>query len=60
MLKLSGTIPVRYQKAEYNIPVIFWIPHTYPEKAPIMFVAPTAGLHRTPEDVRQHQPLSAQ
>ena len=44
MLKLGGTIPVRYNKAEYNIPVLFWIAPSYPDKPPIMFVDPTPGL----------------
>ena len=44
MLKLGGTIPVRYNKAEYNIPVLFWIGPSYPDKPPIMFVDPTPGL----------------
>jgi len=44
MLKLGGTIPVRYNKAEYNIPVLFWIGPSYPDKPPIMFVDPTPAM----------------
>ncbi len=30
LLKTEGTIPVHYQGAKYNIPILVWIPEHYP------------------------------
>lgn len=41
---LSGTIPVPYRGANYNIPVTFWILDTHPLHAPMGFVCPTPDM----------------
>jgi ESCRT-I complex subunit TSG101 len=41
---LSGTIPVQYNNASYNIPVAVWIPLSYPAVPPVVYVTPTADM----------------
>jgi ESCRT-I complex subunit TSG101 len=38
LLHLSGTIPVVFRGATYNIPLTIWLPHEYPKKPPMAFV----------------------
>lgn len=44
MVKLTGTIPIYYNQAKYNIPLIIWIPETYPKSPPIVYLTPTKGM----------------
>mmetsp|Transcript_11362 Transcript_11362/g.13765 ORF Transcript_11362/g.13765 Transcript_11362/m.13765 type:complete len:378 (-) Transcript_11362:1316-2449(-) len=41
LLKLQGTIPIRYQNNTYNIPVALWLPSAYPMQGPFVYVVPT-------------------
>ena len=41
LLCLFGTIVTRYKGAQYNIPVVFWIPRQYPQQGPTVLVVPT-------------------
>ncbi|EPQ30326.1 uncharacterized protein PFL1_01852 [Pseudozyma flocculosa PF-1] len=44
LVTLTGTIPVHYRGATYNIPVQFWIPKDYPDTHPIAYVVPTPDM----------------
>lgn len=44
LLILSGTIPIEYRTATYNIPVDIWIPRQYPREPPITYVRPTNDM----------------
>ena len=44
MLNLTGTIPVEYKGATYNIPVVFWFLLEFPNVAPMSFVVPTKDM----------------
>lgn len=41
LLTLSGTIPMYYKGARYNIPMNFFIVEMYPYHPPMCFVAPS-------------------
>lgn len=41
---LSGTVPIFYNKAQYNIPVNIWITEHYPFQPPICYVTPTPEM----------------
>ncbi|XP_078000102.1 uncharacterized protein LOC144452815 [Glandiceps talaboti] len=43
-LNVSGTVPIDYQGASYNIPVCVWILKDYPQRAPVCFLRPTRGM----------------
>mmetsp|Transcript_5390 Transcript_5390/g.16321 ORF Transcript_5390/g.16321 Transcript_5390/m.16321 type:complete len:285 (+) Transcript_5390:374-1228(+) len=43
-LKAQGTIPVHYQGAKYNIPVVIWLEEHYPRCAPLVYVRPTPNM----------------
>lgn len=43
-LYLTGTIPVQYGGATYNIPIVIWIPSAYPMAPPAPYVAPTPNM----------------
>ncbi|WPH02409.1 Hypothetical protein R9X50_00527200 [Acrodontium crateriforme] len=40
LLTLSGTLPVTFRGAVYRFPLQIWIPHAYPNEAPIVYVIP--------------------
>ncbi|KAI9742183.1 MAG: hypothetical protein M1818_004083 [Claussenomyces sp. TS43310] len=44
LLQLSGTLPVAFRGATYRFPLALWIPHAYPQEAPIIYVTPTEGM----------------
>lgn len=44
LVNLTGTIPVRYRTALYNIPICIWIMDTHPKNAPLCYVKPTADM----------------
>ncbi|CAH1976487.1 unnamed protein product [Acanthoscelides obtectus] len=44
LINLSGTIPVRYRGAIYNIPICIWLIDTHPTNAPICYVKPTQDM----------------
>nr|CAI5861604.1 unnamed protein product [Callosobruchus analis] len=44
LVHLSGTIPVRYRGAVYNIPICIWLIDTHPQNAPICYVRPTQDM----------------
>lgn len=44
LMSLSGTIPIYYNRVQYNIPVRIWVPQTYPQAAPICYVTPTKDM----------------
>jgi len=43
-LKFTGTIPIHYKGAAYNIPVTVWLDYQFPRVAPNAFVTPTANM----------------
>lgn len=44
LLVLTGTVPMQYRAATYNIPVAFWIPRSYPKQHPLAYVTPTNDM----------------
>lgn len=44
MVCLYGTVPISYRGRMYNIPVVIWIPHSYPHTSPFVFVTPTDSM----------------
>ncbi|KAK3645620.1 Suppressor protein stp22 of temperature-sensitive alpha-factor receptor and arginine permease [Elasticomyces elasticus] len=40
LLTLSGTLPVDFRGTTYRFPVKLWIPQSYPQEAPIVYVTP--------------------
>ncbi|KAG2437077.1 hypothetical protein HYH02_011336 [Chlamydomonas schloesseri] len=44
VLKVEGTMPIHYQNAKYNIPILMWLAERYPYNPPQVFVVPTANM----------------
>ncbi|UZJ55349.1 hypothetical protein CBS101457_004669 [Exobasidium rhododendri] len=44
LLILTGTIPINFRNASYNIPMEIWVPRLYPREAPIAYVRPTNDM----------------
>ncbi len=44
LVSLSGTIPVPYMGATYNIPVMIYVLDTHPMHAPVCYVCPTQDM----------------
>lgn len=44
LLNLSGTLPIAYKSARYNIPLSMWIRYNHPTEPPIVYVTPTANM----------------
>jgi len=44
LLYLTGTVPIFYEGASYNIPVDIFIPEAYPAQAPQTYVRPKGNL----------------
>jgi len=44
MVCLEGTLPITFKGSHYYIPIIIWIPRTYPTAAPICYVTPTKDM----------------
>ncbi|XP_062579174.1 uncharacterized protein LOC134241098 [Saccostrea cucullata] len=45
LLNLNGTIPVKYEGDEYNIPIIVWLLDTHPYNSPMVYVKPTRNMY---------------
>lgn len=45
LISLSGTIPVTYNNARYNIPVQLYLADTHPYLAPVCYVRPTPEMN---------------
>ncbi|RFU27251.1 hypothetical protein B7463_g9074, partial [Scytalidium lignicola] len=44
LLYVSGTLPVNFRGNTYWFPIGLWIPHNYPQEAPMVYVKPTEGM----------------
>nr|POF04452.1 tumor susceptibility gene 101 protein [Quercus suber] len=44
LLTLSGTLPIDFKGTIYHFPVKTWVPRTYPQDAPIVFVDPARDM----------------
>ncbi|TRY84160.1 hypothetical protein DNTS_026055, partial [Danionella cerebrum] len=44
LVKLSGTVPVKYEGAKYNIPICIWIHETHPKNPPRCYVCPSSSM----------------
>ena len=44
LFKLDGTIPIHYRGNQYNIPIAFWLPISFPVTCPICYVVPVPGM----------------
>jgi len=44
LICLTGTIPISFHGAKYNIPLMMWIPRAYPFHPPTCFVTPTKEM----------------
>jgi len=44
LLRLKGTIPIRYMGSPYNIPVSIWITEFFPNKCPLVYVEILEGM----------------
>lgn len=44
LLQIYGTIPIKFQNASYNIPIIIFMDGTYPYTSPVVFVTPLNGI----------------
>ncbi|APA16150.1 hypothetical protein SS1G_10308 [Sclerotinia sclerotiorum 1980 UF-70] len=44
LLHLSGTLPVNFRGTIYRFPIALWIPHAYPQEAPLVYVTPVEGM----------------
>ena len=44
LLSLTGTIPVSYKGATYNIPIALWLQDSHPFNPPMVYVKPTSTM----------------
>lgn len=44
LLSIYGTVPSYFQNSVYRIPIEVWVPKTYPQAPPIVFVTPTQDM----------------
>ncbi|KAF4633656.1 hypothetical protein G7Y89_g4460 [Cudoniella acicularis] len=44
LLHISGTLPVNFRGTTYRFPIALWVPHGYPQEAPLVYVTPTEGM----------------
>ncbi|GMI70117.1 Vacuolar protein sorting 23A [Hibiscus trionum] len=44
LLQTDGTIPMPFQGVTYNIPLIIWLPESYPRYPPLVYVNPTRDM----------------
>ncbi|KAJ8905399.1 hypothetical protein NDN08_001906 [Rhodosorus marinus] len=44
LLRLMGTIPIRYMGSPYNIPISIWITEYFPNKCPLCYVEILEGM----------------
>ena len=43
IINLTGTLPIHFNNASYNVPVQVWIRKGYPKLSPLIYVTPTSG-----------------
>ncbi|KAK2739974.1 hypothetical protein FQN57_006293 [Myotisia sp. PD_48] len=43
-LQFTGTLPVSFRGVVYRFPITVWVPNTYPNASPIIYVTPTADM----------------
>ncbi|KAF2816951.1 UEV-domain-containing protein [Mytilinidion resinicola] len=65
LLQLSGTLPVTFRGATYAFPIQLWVPHRYPQEAPMVYVVPSQDMLVRPGqhvsgDGRVYHPYLAQ
>ncbi|KAF2502640.1 UEV-domain-containing protein [Lophium mytilinum] len=65
LLQLSGTLPVIFRGATYGFPIHLWVPHRYPQEAPMVYVVPSQDMLVRPGqhvsgDGRVYHPYLAQ
>lgn len=64
LLHLVGTLPVVFRGSTYRFPITLWIPNTYPQEPPMVYVTPTqemtvrVGQHVTLEGRVYHHYLA--
>ena len=39
-----GTVPVTFRGTTYMFPIALWIPYSYPQEAPLVYVTPTEQM----------------
>ncbi|EGD84304.1 hypothetical protein H112_07999 [Trichophyton rubrum D6] len=44
LLHLTGTLPVHFRGALYWFPIAVWVPNTYPDACPMVYVTPTSEM----------------
>ncbi|KAK4642882.1 Suppressor protein stp22 of temperature-sensitive alpha-factor receptor and arginine permease [Podospora bellae-mahoneyi] len=44
LVRLTGTIPVLFRGTTYRFPISLWVPHAYPQEAPLVYVTPTENM----------------
>ncbi|KAJ3337859.1 hypothetical protein HDU93_000415 [Gonapodya sp. JEL0774] len=44
MIKLDGTIPVFWRTDSFNVPIVLYVPPTYPQAPPRIRIKPTASM----------------
>ncbi|KAK0744627.1 UEV domain-containing protein [Apiosordaria backusii] len=44
LVHLTGTIPVLFRGTTYRFPISLWVPHAYPQEAPLVYVTPTDNM----------------
>ncbi|EFQ97678.1 ESCRT-I component [Nannizzia gypsea CBS 118893] len=44
LLHLTGTLPVHFRGALYWFPIAIWVPNTYPDASPMVYVTPTSEM----------------
>ncbi|KAK4173899.1 UEV domain-containing protein [Triangularia setosa] len=64
LVRLTGTIPVPFRGTTYRFPISLWVPHGYPQEAPLVYVTPTEhmmvrpGQHVDPQGQVYHPYLA--
>ncbi|KAK0665436.1 UEV domain-containing protein [Cercophora samala] len=64
LVRLTGTIPVLFRGTTYRFPISLWVPHAYPQEAPLVYVTPTEtmmvrpGQHVDPQGQVYHPYLA--
>ncbi|XP_062246884.1 tumor susceptibility gene 101 protein isoform X1 [Platichthys flesus] len=44
LMSLTGTLPVEFNDASYNIPVCLWLEDSYPQTPPLCYIKPTQDM----------------
>jgi len=57
LLNLGGTIPIKYNEENYNIPVKIWVLRDYPETPPFCYVIPTKDMELSVSPYLDHSGL---